>query len=374
MTSADFAHMARALALAQRARRLAPPNPWVGCVLVREGEVVGEGHTTRAGGPHAEIEALRVAGERARGAVAYVTLEPCSHVGRTPPCADALIQAAVARVVVAVRDPDRAAANGAERLRAAGIPVDVGTLGGDVEASLAPYLHQRRTGRAYCLVKAAASLDGRTAARDGSSRWITGPAARADVHELRADSQAVVIGSGTALADRPALTARAVITPAPSQPLRVLVDGRGRVPATGPLFDPSLAATLVLTTDSAPAARRREWEDAGAEVSVLPPGVEGGVDLPAALRDLAGRGVIQAMIEGGALLEGSFLEAGLVDHLVLYLGGLTLGPAGRALFEGASPATILDAPRWRPRGVKQLESDVRLDYAPQSGKRMRGSE
>jgi diaminohydroxyphosphoribosylaminopyrimidine deaminase/5-amino-6-(5-phosphoribosylamino)uracil reductase len=359
--------MARAVALGERGRLTAPPNPWVGCVLVRDGDVVGEGFHRARGEPHAEAHALREAGERARGATAYVTLEPCSHHGRTPPCADALIAAGVARVVVAVVDPDaRVAGRGLARLREAGIAVEVG-LGADAAgASLAPYLHQRRTGLAYCVLKAAASLDGRTAAADGSSRWITGPAARADAHALRAASQAVIVGAGTALADLPNLTVRdTLFGPPERQPLRVLLDARGRVPARGPLFDPRLAPTLVITTDQAPSDSVAAWRGAGADVAVVPPAAAGrGVDLAAALELLAGRDVLQALVEGGAAVHASLLTAGLAERLILYVGGCLLGERGRALVAWPGPSSIADAPRWRMIDARALDGDARLEYEP----------
>src|SRR5690242_13153488 len=205
----DEAAMAEAVALGERGRLTAAPNPWVGCVVVADGEIVGRGFHRRAGEPHAEVHALREAGDRARGATAFVTLEPCAHQGRTPPCAPAMVEAGVRRVVVAVFDPDeRVAGRGVEILRAAGVTVDVGAGAEAAAHSLAPYLHHRRTGRPLCLLKTAASIDGRTAAADGTSQWITGPEARADAHRLRAQSGAVVVGAGTAVADRPTLTWR----------------------------------------------------------------------------------------------------------------------------------------------------------------------
>jgi diaminohydroxyphosphoribosylaminopyrimidine deaminase/5-amino-6-(5-phosphoribosylamino)uracil reductase len=357
--------IARARALGTAVRRRTAPNPWVGCVLSRDGEIVGEGATEPPGGRHAERQALDAAATRARGATAYVTLEPCSHDGRTGPCADALIDAGIARVVVSIPDADpRVRGQGIERLRAAGIPVDVGLDEDAVEAELAPYLHQRRTGRASCLVKTALSLDGRVAAADGSSRWITGEAARADVHRLRADSQAVVVGSGTALADRPTLTARPVDAPAERQPLRVLLDARGRVPAYGPLFEPGDAPTLVLTSDAATREARDDWAASGAKVEVLPPGVGGGVDLVAVLELLGSNGVLQAMVEGGPTVHGALLRDGLVDRLVAYVAGAVLGPEGRPGFLAPTPATLAAAPRLRLQDVHALGDDVRLDYTP----------
>jgi diaminohydroxyphosphoribosylaminopyrimidine deaminase/5-amino-6-(5-phosphoribosylamino)uracil reductase len=356
--------MGRALELADAVRRTTAPNPWVGCVLVRDGEVVGEGSTAAPGGPHAEVSAVAAAGNRARGATAVVTLEPCSHTGRTGPCSDVLLDAGVARVVVALEDPDpQVRGAGIARLRDRGLAVDVGVGATEAEQSLAPYLHHRRTGRAYCVVKTATSIDGRTAAADGSSRWITGPEARADAHELRADSQAVVVGSGTALADRPTLTPRDVTVPVARPPLRVLLDARGRVPASGPLFDPALAPTLVLTTDAAPATIVDAWCAAGAKVESLPAGPGGaGVDLSAALALLGGHGVLQAMVEGGATVHGALVRAGLVDRVVAYVAPTVLGSGGRPMLAGDGPAGVGDAPRWRLLSARRLGDDVRVEY------------
>ena len=362
----DAALMDRALALGATARRRSAPNPWVGCVIALDGEVVGEGATQPPGGAHAEVEALGMAGPRARGATAYVTLEPCGHHGRTPPCAGALADAGIARVVVGVLDPDPlVAGSGIAQLRERGVQVELGVRAAAVTHSLRPYLVHRSEGRAATLLKVATSLDGRIAAADGSSQWITGPAARADVHELRADAQAVMAGSGTALADHPRLTVRDVAAMPDHQPLRVLLDGRGRVPAEGPLFDPALAPTLVLTTDAAPDDAVARWLAAGAKVQVLPAAVGGrGVELRTALEHLAGLGVLQVLVEGGATLAASLLEAGLADQLVAYVGPKVLGAGGRPMFDVPGPATINDAPRWRLAGVATLDDDVRLDYVP----------
>ena len=378
----DEAVMAEAVALGERGRLTAPPNPWVGCVVVEAGgEVVGRGFHRRAGEPHAEAHALRQAGDRARGATAYITLEPCAHQGRTPPCAPALVEAGVSRVVVALLDPDeRVAGRGVEILRSAGITVDV-EVGADMAArSLAAYLHHRRTGRPVCVLKTAVSIDGRTAAADGTSQWITVPEARADAHRLRAESGAVVVGAGTALADQPTLTFRNLDFEdglAPLQPLRVLIDAAGRVPAAGPLFDTTRAATLVITTPVVESDARRSWKEAGAEVEEVaaapatppfasaasaPPGLA--VDLQAALEILGRRGILQAMVEGGATLHGSLLRAGLADRIVVYTGGAILGADGLPLFAGPSPATLSEASRWRLTAVRQLGDDARLDWEP----------
>src|SRR5262249_49168219 len=259
-------------------------------------------------------------------------------------------------------DP-RVAGRGLGQLRAAGIEAVVGPGAGAATRSLAPYLHHRRTGRAWCVLKTAMSIDGRTASADGSSRWITGPAARADAPRWRAESQAVVVGAGTALADQPMLTARDVAPPVERQSLRVLLDGRGRVPATGPLFDPGLAPTLVVTTDAAPSTRVDEWRAAGAKVETVPPGPGGG-DLEAAL-DLLGRhDGLQARVAGGATLHGALLAAGLVDHVVAYVAPTVLGPQGLPAFPQPDPDTIADADAWRLVSATPLGDDVRLEYEP----------
>lgn len=360
--------MGRARVLAERGRAATPPWPSVGCVLVRDGEIVGEGATGPfPDGPHAEVVALHLAGDRAHGATAYVTLEPCDHHGNTPPCTEALVEAGVTRVVFALEDPDaKVAGRGAQRLRAAGIEVVVGLDAEEVAESLAAYLHQRRTGRAFALLKTAMSLDGRTAAADGSSQWITGPEARADAHRLRAESQAVVVGPFTALADEPSLTARDVDPPAERQPLRVLLDAHGRVPATGPLFDASLAETLVVTTERVLEATADAWRAAGAKVEVVGPGAGGhGVDLAATLAVLAERfGVLQAMIEGGGRLHGALVAEGLADRIVVYVAPVLLGERGRPVLGFPGPDSIGGAPRWRLRDVTRVGADVRLTLDP----------
>ncbi|HEY4396205.1 MAG TPA: bifunctional diaminohydroxyphosphoribosylaminopyrimidine deaminase/5-amino-6-(5-phosphoribosylamino)uracil reductase RibD [Acidimicrobiia bacterium] len=368
MKATDSDLIARAVDLGEHGRRTASPNPWVGCVVVDEqGAIAGEEWHRRPGTPHAEAHALEAAGERARGGTAYVTLEPCSHQGRTPSCADALIAAGVRRVVVALEDPDaRVSGRGLARLRAAGLDVEVGPGAAAARRSLAPYLHHRRTGRAWCLVKTAMSLDAKTAAPDGSSRWITGAAARADAHRLRAESQAVVIGAGAALADDPSLTARDLDPPLDGQPLRVLLDARGRVPASGPLFDVALAPTLVVTTEAAPSETVDAWRAAGAKVETVP-AAPGGVDLEATLDLLGRRDVLQAMVEGGATVHGALLAAGLVDRVVAYVAPKVLGPRGLPAFGVPDVDTIADADAWRLLSATSMDDDVRLEYEPGDG-------
>ena len=357
--------MQRALDLARGVRRLTPPNPWVGCVIVKDGLVVGEGATRPPGGAHAEAIALEQAGERARGADVFTTLEPCAHVGRTGPCANALVDAGVARVVSAVEDPDPlVAGRGFAMLRAAGIAVEIGDGARDAAELLAPYIVHRRDGRSFVVLKSATSLDGRVAAADGESRWITGAAARADGHERRADSQAVIVGSGTALADDPELTARDASPPLGAPALRVVVDARGRVPATGRLFDTERAPTLVATTERASDAAHDGWTATGAEVAVLPAAPGGaGVDLHALLRLLAGRGVLQALVEGGPTLHRAFLDGGLVDRVLTYVAPVLLGAGGRAGY-GIDPGPALsNAPRYHLVRATPLGDDVCLEYA-----------
>ncbi|MDN5862967.1 MAG: bifunctional diaminohydroxyphosphoribosylaminopyrimidine deaminase/5-amino-6-(5-phosphoribosylamino)uracil reductase RibD, partial [Salinisphaera sp.] len=308
--------MARALALARRGWYSTPPNPRVGCVLVRGGVIVGEGWHEQAGAAHAEIMALQDAAVRGSidGAVAYVTLEPCCHHGRTPPCVDALVEAGIQRVVVGMTDPNpRVAGGGIERLRDAGIEVTSGVLAADCAALNCGFACRMRRGRPRVRAKMAMSLDGRTAGGDGQSRWITGAAAREDVHRLRAESGAVLVGSGTALADDPQLTVR--LPGSWRQPLRVVLDSKLRLPATAALLDPA-APNLVLTTVAGGAA----WDAltaAGADLRQVVSG-PGGVDLAAALHSLAAEGVNDLLVEAGPTLAGALLQADLVDELLLY--------------------------------------------------------
>jgi diaminohydroxyphosphoribosylaminopyrimidine deaminase / 5-amino-6-(5-phosphoribosylamino)uracil reductase len=361
----DEAWMARAVALAEGGRGATSPNPMVGAVLVRDGRVVGEGFHQAAGRAHAEAAALAAAGADAAGATCYVTLEPCAHHGRTPPCADALVAAGVARVVAAMADPDpRVDGAGLARLRAAGVEVVTGVGAEAATEQNAAYLTHRRLGRPRVTLKAAASLDGKVAAPDGTSQWITGPAARADGHRLRAEADAVLVGAGTALADDPRLTVR-LPGHAGRQPLRVLADASGRVGPGGHLFDGE-APTLVATTPAAPAAAVDAWKAAGAEVLICKqdPGGQG-VDLPDLTRGLAARGVLELLVEGGPRLQASLWAAGLADRLVWYLAPLAIGGAGApGLLGGAGAATLADARRLRLASVDRLGDDLRLVAYP----------
>ncbi|MEZ5653597.1 MAG: bifunctional diaminohydroxyphosphoribosylaminopyrimidine deaminase/5-amino-6-(5-phosphoribosylamino)uracil reductase RibD [Burkholderiaceae bacterium] len=322
----DHDHMSRALALAERGLFSTTPNPRVGCVIVKDHEVVGEGWHRRAGAPHAEVLALAEAGGRARGATAYVTLEPCSHIGRTPPCADALIESGVARVVAAMEDPNPLVAGaGLERLRAAGVDVRCGLLRPAAEELNIGFVSRMRRGRPWVRMKIAASLDAMTALPDGSSQWITGEAARADGHQWRARACAVLTGIGTVRDDDPRLNVRAVATD--RQPLKVLVDSRLEVTPQARLFEGR--APLVFAAADDP-ARRAELEAAGAEVLMLA-NAAGKVDLMGLLKVLGERGVNELHVEAGSKLNGSLVREGCVDELLIYQSPCLLGDAQRMI-------------------------------------------
>ncbi|CAN5696721.1 bifunctional diaminohydroxyphosphoribosylaminopyrimidine deaminase/5-amino-6-(5-phosphoribosylamino)uracil reductase RibD [soil metagenome] len=348
-------HMRRALELAARAS-FTSPNPKVGSVLVRAGEVIGEGHHAGAGSEHAEIVALHAAREPA-GATAYVTLEPCTHHGRTPPCAPALIEAGITRVVVALQDPDvRVGGQGLAQLAGAGVEVITGVLEDEARALNRTYIHHRLTGRPFVSLKLALSLDGRLAAPDGSARWVTGPGARREAHRKRMEADAVVVGSGTALADDPALTVRDV--PAVRQPARVLVDSSGRTSSSARLFDDG--EVVVVTTDACPHEVQTGWKEAGAEVLVLPRSTEG-VDLAVMLDALGQRNWLELYVEAGGRLATSLLRADLVDRLDIHHGPVLLGRGGPEIGE-LGVAAMDDAPRWLLLSADAVDDDVLMSY------------
>ena len=333
----DVEHMRRALAQAATVRSTTAPNPWVGSVVVppdsvSDGTTGFAGATAPPGGPHAEVTALAAAGEAARGATLYVTLEPCAHHGRTPPCTDAIIAAGVRRVVVGIEDPDeKVAGRGIAALRAAGIDVTVGVAADEVAEQLAPYRKHRTTGQPWVVLKMAASLDGRTAAPDGTSRWITGEAARRDVHRLRALSDAVLVGAGTVRSDDPELTVRLDDD-----------DDAGE----------ELAQPLRVVLGQAPP---------GAKVL---PALEMGGDLDDVLTELGRRGVLQLLVEGGASVAHAFHAAGLVDRYVLYLAPVLFGgDDGRPIFAGPGAGTIGDVWKGRIVSIEQLGEDLRVEVA-----------
>jgi diaminohydroxyphosphoribosylaminopyrimidine deaminase/5-amino-6-(5-phosphoribosylamino)uracil reductase len=355
--------MQRAIALARRGWYTTRPNPRVGCVLVRDHAICGEGWHAKAGGPHAEVRALaamRDNGYDPRGATAYVTLEPCSHHGRTPPCSEALIAAGVARVVVGARDPNPAVDGQVlQRLRAAGIDVVTGVEGAAC-AALNPGFNQRmQTGRPRVRIKLAMSLDGRTAAADGSSQWITGAQARADGHRLRAEAGAVMIGRGTLVADDPALTVR--LPGHWLQPLRVILDSDLAVTRAARMF--GLPGQTLVVTANANVARHQSLSAAGAEVWVVERG-EDGLDLERILHELGGRGINDLLVEAGPTLAGALSRAGWVDEFVIYAAPLLIGAAGRGLVSLPDVHTLAEARHLLLDNVERLGEDLKITARP----------
>lgn len=368
-TTADHAFMSEALSLARRGLITTTPNPSVGCVLVRDGDVVGRGWHERAGGPHAEAVALAEAGERARGATAFVTLEPCTVTGRTPPCANALIEAGVARVVFAMRDPNpRVDGQGAACLREAGVAVAEGLMAGEAARLNEGFAMRMREGRPFVTVKLGASLDGRTAMRGGESQWITGAAARADAQALRARACAIMTGVGTVLADDPSLTVRdARFGTDPRQPLRVVMDSALRTPTTAKLLH--LPGEVLLfgarpCEDAGPLTatgaeyRQLELQDFGVSRQ--------GVNLAAALQALGEMAVNELLVEAGARLTGSLLAAGLVDRIVLYLAPTLLGSETRGMFDTPERLRLGDGIALSIEDTRQVGNDLRITARPEA--------
>jgi diaminohydroxyphosphoribosylaminopyrimidine deaminase/5-amino-6-(5-phosphoribosylamino)uracil reductase len=354
-TSADRNLMARALALAEQGLFTATPNPRVGCVVVRGGEVVGEGFHERAGEAHAEVNALRAAGARAGGATVYVNLEPCSHHGRTPPCTDALIAAGVKRVVVAMGDPNpKVAGQGFAALRAAGIDVAAGLLEDDARELNIGFVSRMTRGRPWVRLKVAATLDARTALASGESRWITGEEARRDGHRWRARACAILTGIGTVKDDDPRLTVREVETP--RQPLRVLVDSRLEVPLEARILEGGNVLVAAAVEAEAKSAALR---DRGAEVIVLP-NASGKVELEDLMRELGRRALNEVHVEAGFRLNGSLVAAGIVDELLVYLAPKVLGETGRGMFNLPRVEKLADARRLRLIDAIRVGEDVRL--------------
>ena len=344
------------VALEQGALGVPSPNPHVGAVVVKGAKAVGAGHHERAGEDHAEVVALREAGDRTRGATLYVTLEPCNHLGRTPPCTDAILKAKIARVVVGCRDPNpHVAGGGVEKLVAAGVVVDIGCREAEARKLIAPWTKFVTQGVPYVTLKLALSLDGRIASRTGASKWVTGPEARARVHLLRAHHDAVAVGVGTALADDPRLTVR----DAPGHsPLRVVFDTKLRLPPGSRLVQSAREVpTWVVCTTDAPSSHEEALTERGVEVLRAPPSAEGRIDPASALKLLAARGIVTMMIEGGAELAGSLLAAAVVDELHCFIAPILLGPRGRpGAVDWAGPATPAEAPgiaepQWEVCGV-----------------------
>jgi len=353
----DHAWMARALQLAERGLIITSPNPRVGCVIVRDGLVLGEGWTQPAGQNHAEVEALEDAAQRGadvRGATAYVTLEPCSHYGRTPPCAKALIGAGLARVVSAMEDPNPlVAGKGLSMLREAGIATQSGLLADAAHELNIGFFRRMREGRPWVRLKIAASLDGRTALANGESQWITGEAARLDVQRLRARSCTVLTGVGTVLADDPQLNVRAFSTR--RQPRRVILDSQLRTPPDAKILRGG--ALIVCADDASP--RAEALRAAGAELLALP-GAEGRIDLAALMPVLAQRGTNELLVEAGATLCGAFVAAGLADEIVLYTAPSLLGGDARAMLAMPSPAAMAAVQKLRWFDMRKVGEDLRL--------------
>lgn len=354
----DAAFMHRALAEARKGWGQTAPNPMVGAVVVRSGEIVGAGHHTRYGAPHAEVEALRAAGERAAGATMYATLEPCVHTGKTPPCVDALIAAGVSRVVVAARDPNPEAAGGVERLRAAGISVDLGIVESEARELNAPFFHSFVERRPWITLKLALSLDGALADASGRSRWVTGEESRRIVHEMRAGSDAVAVGIGTVLSDDPSLTVRDA--PAPRVlPTRVVFDRHARLPVASALARTAREVPTLIVSDAPPVARTAALEALGVRVVRA-------ASLAAALDALGDAGIRSLLVEGGARLAGSLLGTGYVDRLVIFQGSVVLGAGALGAFAFVPPMEIERAPRWRALEQREVGADTMTVYAPPS--------
>jgi diaminohydroxyphosphoribosylaminopyrimidine deaminase/5-amino-6-(5-phosphoribosylamino)uracil reductase len=355
-------HILRALELAEKGRGLVSPNPLVGCVLVAaSGEVVGEGWHARVGGPHAEAVALGVAGEAARGATAYITLEPCNHFGRTPPCTRGLIEAGVRTVVASVADPNPLVSGGGfAALRDAGIRVEVGAGAAEATRLNEAFFKHVITGRPFVTLKIAASLDGRVAASDGSATRITSETSRQEVHRMRGASDAILVGAGTAIVDDPMLTVRDPDY-AGDPPLRVLVDASGRTPSTGHLFD-GVAPTLVATTSSSSEASRDAWASTGVEVVVLDEDARGELDLGCLLDALGKRDVQSLLVEGGPTIAWSFVADHLVDRFVLFMAPkLVGGTDAPRILEGAGFPAFDEGRRLEISSVRLIGPDLKVE-------------
>ncbi len=370
LTTLDHQFMAHALRLAGSSLYCPHPNPRVGCVLVRNGQVIGTGWHAYAGGPHAEVHALEEAGGRAAGATAYVTLEPCSHHGRTPPCADALIKAGVARVVAAMQDPNpKVAGKGLARLQAAGIAVDCGLMQTEAEALNRGFIKRMRTGLPWVRCKLAMSLDGRTAIASGESQWITGSDARRDVQRLRMSSAAVLTGIGTVVQDDPSLTVRAAEFALESprwpqqarQPVRVILDTALKTPVQAKLLKQAGDTLIFTAADNEPAAHA--LREAGAQIIQVPAtGV--GLDLAAVLRELGQREINEVLVEAGATLSGALWAAGLVDELILYLAPVLMGDAARGLLHLPGLDTMAQRNALYITDIRKIGADWRITAHP----------
>lgn len=356
----DSRYMARALTLARRGLYGTDPNPRVGCVLVRDDQIIGEGWHERAGEAHAEVKALEAAGERAQGATAYVTLEPCCHYGRTPPCTDALLNAGVARMVAAMADPNpQVAGRGLAQLRAAGVAVDCGLLEAEARVLNPGFIQRMTQGRPFVRIKLAMSLDGRTALASGESQWLTGEAARQDVQRLRARSSAILTGIGTVLADDPYLNVR--LPEASRQPLRVILDTELRTPPTAKIL--RLPGSVLIFTAIADSVAQAPLRATGAEIVVIPRGAWE-INLQRVMVELAHRECNEIQVECGPILAGALLQAGLMDELVIYLAPLVLGDRARGLFQLPELVRMSDRTELEIMEMRVVGRDWRISLRP----------
>jgi diaminohydroxyphosphoribosylaminopyrimidine deaminase/5-amino-6-(5-phosphoribosylamino)uracil reductase len=357
----DETFMRRALALAERGRGLTSPNPMVGAVVVRDGEIVGEGFHARAGAPHAEVAALAAAGARARGGTLYVTLEPCNHHGRTPPCAPAVLASGVTRVVAAMADPNPfVSGGGAATLRAGGVRVETGVLADDAAAQNRVFVTAMRERRPHVTLKAGMTADGKIADVHGTARWITGEAARAEAHRQRRDSDAIVVGVTTVLRDDPALTVR-LPEPWPREPYRVVLDTAARTPAGAAVITGATPArAIVAVGDTAPASRVAALEAAGASVLRCPTR-DGRVAVDAVLAALFAREVRAVLLEGGGEVHAAFLEAGLVDRVALFVAPLLLGGRDAPTVVGGAGRELKSAVRLGPMATRLVGADLLIE-------------
>ncbi len=362
LSNQEHGFMARAIELAARGRGRTSPNPIVGCVLVRSKKIVGEGYHRKIGGAHAEVEALRVAGDQAKGATAYITLEPCNHHGRTPPCTDALIAAGVKRVVVGIRDPNPVVSGrGLRRLRAAGIDVSVGLCASACKELIADYLVWRNEARPMITLKIAQSLDGRVATASGESQWITGDAARKHGHMLRAQHDAMMVGVGTVLADDPKLTCR---VRGGRDPTRIVLDTHARTPVDSHIVraaKTSKAPTWIVLGEGAPQSRVAALSHAGVHVITCELGLDGRVELNACLKALAARDILSVLVEGGPCVSASMLRADVVDRIMLYQAPMFLGAPGKASVGDVNIVLLNDVMRFTCVQTQLLGDDVLLE-------------
>ncbi|TAL44688.1 MAG: bifunctional diaminohydroxyphosphoribosylaminopyrimidine deaminase/5-amino-6-(5-phosphoribosylamino)uracil reductase RibD [Methylovulum sp.] len=358
----DVFYMARALQLANNGRYTTDPNPRVGCVLVRDGVIIGEGWHAWAGQDHAEVAALKTV-QDATGATAYVTLEPCSHYGKTPPCCEALIKAGVSRVVAAMQDPNPlVSGQGLDRLKAAGCELVVGVLDDDARLLNRGYIKRMTENRPFVRSKLAMSLDGRTAMASGESQWITSACARADVQRLRAESSAILTGINTVLADDPALTARVDFDVA--QPLRVVLDTQLQMPPDAQMA--KLPGRTLILTCSDDESKQQRLQQSGFEIYRLPD-KNGRLDLHEVMRFLADQKINEVLVEAGAVLNGALLAADLLDELIVYMAPSVLGDQGRGLFHLPGVTTMADKKELKLLDVRQVGGDLRLTLEPQAG-------